>query len=66
MSRLKTLIPNYIREDPTQESRFRNRIEDYMTLLPTASKNFRGFQHVDTASLLCPLRLKVEFEADPV
>ena len=49
-----------------KDSRFREKVDDYIPLLPSVSKNFRGFRHADTASLLCPLRLLDQFEADPV
>jgi hypothetical protein len=35
-------------------------------MLSSESKEFRGFRNIDTADHLCPLRLKAEFEENPV
>lgn len=63
--KLKFAIFNYIFKDPKAGSKFRD-LEGYEILLPTDSKDNRGFRHVDTASFLCSLRLKEEFEKDPL
>jgi len=34
-------------------------------IIPNGRKDVRGFNHIDTAYLLCPLRLQEEFNADP-
>jgi hypothetical protein len=35
-------------------------------LITSDSKALRGFQHIDLADLLCPLKLKAQFEHDPM
>jgi len=52
-------------EDPKAGSSFKD-LEGYEILLPNDLKDSRGFRHIDTANFLCPLRLKEEFEKDPL
>jgi len=52
-------------EDPKGGSKFKD-LEGYEVLLPVDTKDSRGFRHIDTASLLCPLHLKEEFDHDPL
>ena len=61
--KLKFSILNYIYEDLKVGSKFKNH-HGFETLLPNDPKDDRGFRHLDTADLLCPLRLNEEFEAD--
>jgi hypothetical protein len=63
--KLKFAILNYMFEDPKSGSKFKD-LEGYEILLPIETKDSRGFHHIDTASFLCPLRLKEEFEKDPL
>ncbi len=63
--KLKFALLNYMYEDPKTGSSFKD-LEGYEILLPNDSKDSRGFRHIDTASFLCPLRLKKEFEKDPL
>jgi hypothetical protein len=64
-SKLKFAILNYMFEDPKAGSKFKDH-EGYEILIPIDIKDSRGFRHIDTASFLCPLRLKEEFEKDPL
>ena len=64
-AKLKTAILTYIHEDPKHGSKFASDYEVEM-LITSDSKVFHGFQHLDTGDLLCPLRLKAEFERDPL
>lgn len=63
-NKIKFCILNYMYEDPRIGSNFKDR-EGFQALLSHDSKDRRGFNHVDTADLLCPLHLKDEFAADP-
>jgi hypothetical protein len=62
---LKTAILSFIHEDPKRGSKF---AADYEIEILVASdaKDMRGFKHVDIAALLCPLRLKGDFDEDPL
>jgi hypothetical protein len=64
-TKLKSAIIGFIHEDPKKGSVY---AADYEMEILVASdiKDMRGFRHVDTASHLCPLRLKAEFEKDPL
>jgi hypothetical protein len=64
-TKLKSAIITFIHEDPKQGSPFASDY-DFNILIASDSKDLRGFQHVDTATHLCPLRLKAHFENDPM
>jgi len=63
-NRLKYLILEYIYKNPKKGSRFPAKLQA-KRLIISDSKALRGFQNIDTANLLCPLRLKEKFEQDP-
>lgn len=64
--KLKFAILNYIHEDVKKGSKFDDNTHFiYEPLFPHDHKDYRGFRHVDTANLLCPIRLKEEFDTDP-
>jgi hypothetical protein len=62
-TKLKSGILAFVHEDPKHRSAFTS---DYNMeiLIASDSKDLRGFQHMDTAAHLCPLRLKAHFEED--
>ncbi|KAF8910911.1 hypothetical protein CPB84DRAFT_1958086 [Gymnopilus junonius] len=64
-SKLKTAILEYLYENPREGSKFKFDYE-IEQLLSADHKNIRGFNHLDTADLLCPLSMRDEFERDPV
>jgi hypothetical protein len=64
-TKLKSAILTYLHEDPKQGSRFSADFE-FGLLVPSDPKEARGFRHFDTAVHLCPLRLRAEFERDPL
>ena len=64
-TKLKSAIIASIYEDPKQGSPFAGDY-DFNILIASDSKDLRGFQHVDTAAHLCPLRLQARFENDPL
>ena len=61
---MKFDIVGYVYEDPKKGSRFSAELQT--RLIPSNAKALRGFHHIDLADLLCPLRLKREFERDPM
>ncbi len=54
----------YIYENPKNGSRFPPELQD-VKLISSDSKSLRGFQNIETAYLLCPLRFKAAFEENP-
>ena len=64
-TKLKSAILSFMHEDPKHGSIY---AADYVVeiLVPSDAKYMRGFKHVDTAALLCPLRLKADFDQDPL
>ena len=64
-TKLKSAIITYIHKDRKASSIY---VADYDVdiLVPSNIKDICGFRHVDTASHLCPLRLKVKFDNDPL
>ncbi|KAF8152288.1 hypothetical protein B0H34DRAFT_821131 [Crassisporium funariophilum] len=60
---IKKAIFGYIFENPYQGSHWVEIVQE--PLVPGDDKGARGFHHVETAALLCPLRLLDEFEEDP-
>jgi hypothetical protein len=64
-TKLKSAILSFIHEDPKHGSIYAT---DYVMeiLVPSDAKDLRGFKHVDTAAHLCPLRLKADFDKDPL
>jgi hypothetical protein len=64
-AKLKSAILSFIHEDPKRGSIYAT---DYVmeTLVASDAKDLRGFKHVDTAAHLCPLRLKADFDRDPL
>lgn len=62
---MKGAIVELLYEDPKVGSRFQADYE-IERLLGSNRKGARGFYHLDTADLLCPLSMKNEFEDDPV
>jgi hypothetical protein len=63
-NKIKFSILNLFYEDPKIGSKFKDR-DGFQALLPHDPKDSRGFKHLDTADLLCPLRLQDDFQADP-
>ena len=63
-AKLKSAILTYMHEDPTCGSPFSKDYE-FGLLVPGDPKDKRGFLHLDTASHLCLLRLKEDFEGNP-
>jgi hypothetical protein len=63
-NKIKFSILNLFYEDPKIGSEFKDR-EGFQALLPHDPKDCRGFKHLDTAHLLCPLQLQDDFRADP-
>jgi len=55
---------DYIHENPKKGSRFPPELQDEK-LISSDSKSRRGFQNIETAYLLCPLRFKALFEENP-
>lgn len=64
-TKLKSAILSFIHEDPKRGSIYTADFEVEM-LVASDAKDMRGFKHVDTAAHLCPLRLKADFDADPL
>jgi hypothetical protein len=62
---LKSGILSLIHEVPKSGSIYSADYEVEM-LVAGDEKDIRGFRHVDTAAHLCPLRLKAEFDEDPL
>ena len=64
-TKLKCTILSFIHEDPKHGSIY---AADYEVEILVASdaKDMRGFKHVDTATHLCLLRLKADFDEDPL
>jgi hypothetical protein len=65
-TRLKSAILTYFYEVPKNGSTFANDYDNFEVLVASDGKDLRGFQHMDTAVHLCPLRLKEQFEVDPL
>ncbi len=65
-TKLKSAILTYFYEVPKLGSLFANDYDNFEVLVASEGKGLRGFQHMDTAVHLCPLRLKEEFDADPL
>ncbi|KAF8876376.1 hypothetical protein CPB84DRAFT_1852984 [Gymnopilus junonius] len=64
-AKLKASIVDLIYEDPKLGSMFAADY-DIECLISSDGKQSRGFYHLDTAAHLCPLRLREDFDADPV
>ena len=64
-NKLKTSILEYLYENPIRGSRFPPELEN-PRLLNSDPKDLRGFRNLDTADLLCPLRLRDVFLEDPM
>ena len=62
---MKFSILEYLFENPKRGSRFPPALKNDR-LLNSDSKNLRGFHNLDTADLLCPLRLHDQFNEDPM
>jgi hypothetical protein len=56
---------DFLYEHPKSQSKY-NFDWDIDRLTGSDAKAARGFNHVDTADLLCPFRLKEKFEEDPM
>jgi len=54
---------DYIYENPTKGSTFPPELQDEK--LVSDSKSLRGFQNIETAYHLCPLKFKAAFEENP-
>ena len=63
--KLKCTILSFIYEDPKHGSIYAADCEVEI-LVASNAKDMRGFKHVDTAAHLCPLRLKANFDEDPL
>jgi hypothetical protein len=64
-TKLKSAILSFIHEDPKRGSIYATDHEMEI-LVASDAKDLRGFKHVDTAAHLCPLRLKADFDKDPL
>jgi hypothetical protein len=64
-TKLKGAILSFMHEDPKTGSIYSADYE-VAILVASDSKDMRGFRHVDTAAHLCPLRLKADFDDDPL
>ena len=65
-TKLKSAILSYFYEEPKRGSMFASDYDNFEVLVASNGKDLHGFQHMDTAVHLCPLRLKEEFEVDPL
>jgi len=65
-TKLKSAILTYMHEDPKRGSQFAGDYDGLELLIPSDSKDKRGFKHLDTAVHLCPFRLKEDFDKDPL
>jgi hypothetical protein len=63
-SKLKNAILDLIYEDPKKGSIFPLEFQDEK-LISADSKNLRGFNNIETAYHLCPLKFKAAFKRDP-
>ncbi|KAJ3501316.1 hypothetical protein NLJ89_g9389 [Agrocybe chaxingu] len=63
-TKLKKSIVSLLFEDERKGSIFPSGLQQEV-LLPNDPKSLRGWNHIETANLLCPLRLKEEFLQDP-
>ncbi len=63
-NKIKFSILHLFYEDPKIGSKFKDRNE-FQALLAHDSKDSRGFKHIDTVDLLCPLCLQREFKENP-